>query len=60
MPKTSAFYSINEEKKPAANRVYHDNIACRPGQDIPMAERRPGMNNYRQCLDCKKLNDQSR
>ena len=57
MPKTSPFYSVNEEKKPGAHRVHHDNNACRPGQDIPLDDRRPGTNNYRQCLDCKKLND---
>jgi hypothetical protein len=60
MPKTAAFYSVNEEKKPAQNRVHHDNSSCRPGQDIPVSERRPGANGYRQCLDCKKLNDDSR
>jgi hypothetical protein len=60
MPKTSAFYSVNEEKKPADKRVHHDNSACRPGQDIPHSERRPGTNGYRQCLDCKKLNDESK
>ncbi len=60
MPRTSAFYSVNEEKKAADKRVHHDNNACRPGQDIPQNERRPGTNGYRQCLDCKKLNDQAR
>jgi hypothetical protein len=60
MPRTSPFYSVNEEKKPAPNRVHHDNNSCRPGQDIPMNERHPGTNNYRQCLDCKRLNDGGR
>ena len=60
MPKTATFYSVNEDKKPAANRVHHDNSACRPGQDIPQNERRPGTNNYRPCDDCKKLNDQGK
>ena len=45
MPKTQPFYSVNEEKKPAANRVYHDNSACPPGRDIPFSERRVGTNN---------------
>lgn len=56
MPKTAAFFSINEQKKQAENRVHHDNSSCRPGQDIPANERRPGTGGYRQCLDCKKLN----
>jgi hypothetical protein len=58
MPKTSTFYSVNEEKKPAAARVYHDNSACPPGRDIPANERRAGTNNYRLCNDCGTLNNQ--
>jgi hypothetical protein len=60
MPRVSPFHSINEEKKPAAIRVYHDNSACAPGRDIPQFERRVGTNGYRLCDDCKKLNDQGR
>lgn len=60
MPATSAFYSINEEKKPASNRVHHNNSACPPGRDIPQSERRTGTNGYRLCDDCKKLNDQGK
>jgi hypothetical protein len=60
MPKTPPFYSVNEEKKPAAGRVYHDNSACPPGRDIPANERRSGTNNYRLCHDCGTLNSQSR
>jgi hypothetical protein len=55
MAPIQAFYSINETKKPAANRVYHNNSACRPGQDIPPSERRPGTNNYSQCEECANL-----
>jgi hypothetical protein len=59
MPKSAAFYSLNEEKNPAQNRVHHDNSSCRPGQDIRLSQRRPGTNGYRQCLDCARLNDNS-
>ncbi len=60
MPATPAFYSINEGAKPAANRVHHNNSACRPGQDIPQNERRVGTGGYRLCGDCTRLNDQGR
>jgi hypothetical protein len=60
MPKSPSFHSVNEEKKPAAGRVYHDNSACPPGRDIPVNERRPGSNNYRLCHDCGTLNNQGR
>lgn len=56
MPKVAAFYSINETKKPATDRVHHDNSACPPGRDIPANERRPGMGGYRLCDDCARLN----
>lgn len=60
MPKTSTFYSVNEEKKPADKRVYHNNGACPPGRDISQNESRAGTNNYRLCDDCKKLNDEGK
>jgi hypothetical protein len=60
MPKVPEFYSVNEAAKPAANRVYHNNGACRPGQDIPQNERRAGTGGYRLCDDCQKLNNQGR
>lgn len=60
MPSTPAFHSINEAKKPAAARVYHNNSACSPGRDIPFNERRLGMNDYRLCGDCERLNRLSR
>jgi len=60
MPITSAFYSINEEKKPATDRVHHNNSACRSGQDIPQNERRTGTGGYRLCENCQYLNGQGK
>jgi hypothetical protein len=60
MPATAAFHSINEVKKPAANRVHHNNSACPPGRDIPHNERMTGTGGYRLCDDCAKLNGQGR
>jgi len=56
MAKVPAFYSVNEEKKPVHNRVYHNNNSCRPGQDIPPHERRAGTGGHRLCEDCQKYN----
>jgi hypothetical protein len=56
MPSMSPMYSVNEVKKPPEKRVYHNNSACRPFQDIPQSERRGGMNGYRLCDDCERLN----
>ena len=58
MPKVAEFYSINEVKKRAANRVHHNNSACPPGRDIPQNERRQGTGTYRLCDDCIRLNNQ--
>ncbi len=60
MPYESEFHSINEVKKPAANRVHHNNSACPPGRDIPAHERLKGTGNYRLCDDCARLNNQGR
>jgi hypothetical protein len=60
MPKVSAFYSINEVKKPSTLRVHHDNSSCPPGRDIPSWERKQGAGNYRLCDDCIELNRQGR
>ena len=60
MPRVDPFYSVNEAQKPAANRVHHDNSACRPAQDIPRSERRDGTGGYRLCGDCARLNSQGR
>ncbi len=59
MSATLAFHSINEAKRPAAARVYHNNTACSRGRDIPQNERRLGENGYRRCGDCDRLNSQS-
>jgi hypothetical protein len=60
MPATVAFYSVNEAKKPPANRVHHDNSACPPGRDIPQHERWSGTGGYRLCKDCAQLDGQRR
>ena len=51
-----AFYSVHEAKKPAANRVYHNNDACHSGGCIPGRERMSGTGEYRLCEDCERLN----
>ena len=58
MPKTPAFYSVNEAQKIPANRVYHDNSACPSGRDIPQNERRLGTGGYRLCNNCENLDRQ--
>jgi len=60
MPYTPAFYSVNEFKKPASQRVHHNNSACPPGRDIPQSERLSGNGGYRLCDDCDRLNRQGR
>lgn len=60
MTTVPAFHSVNEVKKPQANRVYHNNNACPPGRDIPSWERRTGTGGYRLCQDCDRLNKQGR
>jgi len=60
MTKVAEFYSVNEQKKPPANRVHHNNNACPPGRDIPTNERRPGNGGYRLCRDCERLNREGR
>jgi hypothetical protein len=54
MAKVPAFYSINEVKKLAHLRVYHNNNTCPPGRDIPEKERRSGTGGYRLCDDCQR------
>ena len=58
MSRISPFYSINEQKKPVANRRHHNNSACPPGRDIPQDERRAGDGGYRLCEVCERLNNQ--
>lgn len=50
MPPTYDFHSINEVKKPAGQRVYHNNSTCPAGRDIPAHERKPGNGGY----DCER------
>lgn len=53
MPKVSAFHSVNEAKKPAAERRYHDNSLCAAGRDIPQNERASGTGGYTLCEKCE-------
>ncbi len=55
-----AFFSVNENQKPANQRVHHNNGACPPGRDIPSWERKPGTGGYRLCEDCQRLTNQGR
>ena len=57
MPLVPAFYSVNEAKKAATHRVYHDNDACPLGRDIPQNERKLGDGKHRLCVDCRRLNN---
>ena len=36
MAQVPNFYSINEDKKPVHNRVYHDKDTCPTGREIPL------------------------
>jgi len=57
MAKEPDFYSVNEDKKPAANRRYHNNTLCAPGKDIKVEkENRPGTNGYKLCEHCEGYN----
>lgn len=49
-----AYYSVNEAKKPAKQRVYHTDKNCRSGRDIPKRERESGTGGYRHCKNCEK------
>lgn len=60
MPSVAPFHSVNEARKPAEHRVYHNNGACGPGRDIPYRERVSGMGGYRLCEDCQRLNQLGR
>ena len=52
MPRVPDFHSVNEAKKAAYIRVYHDNSACVPGRDMPQTERQLGKGGYRHCGVC--------
>jgi hypothetical protein len=60
MTVTVPFYSVNEQLKPANQRVHHNNNACPPGRDIPSWERHQGTGGYRLCEDCDRLNREGR
>jgi hypothetical protein len=49
------FYSVNQEKKPQHQRVYHNNNKCASGYDIPQHERKKGAVG-RLCQHCRDLN----
>ncbi|MGA2920078.1 MAG: hypothetical protein ABSE28_03165 [Candidatus Sulfotelmatobacter sp.] len=51
--KVSAYYSVNEAKKPATKQVHHTDADCKAGRDIPQNERRAGTGGYRHCDDCE-------
>jgi len=55
MPLVAPFFSMNEVRKPFANRVYHDNSDCPAGRDIPHDDRMRGTGPYRPCEDCKRM-----
>jgi hypothetical protein len=56
MPTIPEFYSVEEESKPVAERVYHNNSRCPSGHSIPKRDRLAGTNGYRICDQCKGLN----
>ena len=58
MPKVPTFHSVNEHKKPEAERRHHDNSACAPGRDIPKNEQKLGAGGYRLCQNCIKETNQ--
>ena len=61
MPGTAEFYSIDEAKKPAVERVYHNNDTCLPGRDIKASKAdRSGTNGYGLCYECGERNKQGR
>ena len=52
MAKVAAFHSINETKKPAGERAYHNNDACPRGGAVPKHERRDGNGGDELCAEC--------
>lgn len=55
MTKVSAFHSVLQAKRPAENRIYHDNDRCFSARDIPGHDRREGDAGYRLCVECTRL-----
>jgi len=56
MSRVTAFYSVNQLKKPLKDRVYHNNNKCAPGRDIPHHERKYGASGHL-CQHCRGYND---
>jgi hypothetical protein len=57
MSNVPAFHSVQQAKRPAENRVYHDNDRCFSGRDIPQHDRREGAEGYRLCVECARLDE---
>jgi hypothetical protein len=55
MPTIHPFFSVNEEKKPREERVYHNNAKCKVGRGIPVWDRHQGTNSYELCPVCAGL-----
>ena len=61
MPNIPAFYSSNETRKPASERVHHNNDTCSVARDIKAAKTdRSGTNGYPLCRNCEKRQQQGR
>lgn len=56
MPNVPAFHSVQQAKRPAENRIYHDNDRCFSAREIPGHDRREGAADYRLCGECTRLN----
>jgi hypothetical protein len=54
------FNSINEPKKAADKRRYHNNNDCTPARAIPQKDRRAGTAGYTLCEVCKSINAKAR
>jgi hypothetical protein len=57
MANVPAFHSVQQAKRPAENRVHHDNDRCFSGRDIPQHDRREGAEGYRLCVECTRLDE---
>jgi hypothetical protein len=57
MPNVPAFHSVQQAKRPAENRIYHDNDRCFSAREIPGHDRREGPADYRLCVECTRLDE---
>jgi hypothetical protein len=55
MPKVPAFHTNSQEYPPSHRNVYHDNSACKDGQDIKSWHRVSGDGNRPRCDECSRL-----